>query len=287
MSNHQYADSRPEWESEVEDPRSQVFRSPDGIVGTKFTPEEMVEIEEAVMASRAWADDLYKGRHPTDTRSTDERAEDAWQAHISGAVHFDMGVCPYCGAIPALEPSRLCCKLNRWTSYALLDWAEDQYIDPIPGAAERFGQAMTSGDSAAADEAAATLIEATQTRNLEDAFVVAGLWPTPSCGGRHCFKTPTREWHAPNWCAAVDGSARDRKAWHEGGEVGRPPKPRRVDAEPDLLEGRTNGTSKEDSERYMAEHYRQLEKLYGVERVRQAREAQEAFDAAYEDCHET
>jgi hypothetical protein len=211
---------------------------PDGTVSITLTPEDRAEAEEAVISMRRRADEDYYRRHPNDPRSLEDREEDAWQAHFNGDLLIHMALCPYCGLVPDLVESRgYCCKLGRWLRDGMYDADQGEWLDRIEAAAARFGQAIANDDAEEADEAAAQLIDVTGTKNLEDAFVEAHLWPTPSCEGRHCFETPTRVWHAPNWCAEVDGTARDFKVWRDGGEIGPAPEQRTVEHEPWLLEG--------------------------------------------------
>jgi len=258
--------------------------NPAGATTVILTPEDLAAAEAAVAEMRSWADGEYKRRHPSDIRSWQERVEDAWEAHFSGGLSLDLAVCPHCGIVPDLNECRgYCCKLGRWLRDSALDEEVDEcYYRPIERAAARFSRAIANDDTAEADKAAAELIKATGTTNLDDAFVEANLWPTPSCGCMYCFETPTRVWHAPNFCTAVDGSARDFQAWRESGEVGPPPEHREVASEPRILSERTNQVTKEQLKHHKVEHERQLEVLYGADVVTTAREAQRAYEAEEE-----
>ena len=63
---------------------------------------------------RIWADILtqadenHKRLHPYDTRSWEDRVDDACEADINGELPLDMAVCPYCGEVPELTLA-VCC----------------------------------------------------------------------------------------------------------------------------------------------------------------------------------
>jgi hypothetical protein len=252
-----------------------------GGVVTRLSDEDIAEAEATVVKMRAWAQETYSSEHPEDHRSLDERINDVWNDHFNGTLDVWLAPCPYCGTVPALNDRRgLCCKLGRWFRDGVANAEQGEWLERIDRAAANFGQAMAEGDPAIANAATAELIEVTSTHNLEDAFTVARLWPSAPCGGRYCFKTPTRVWHAPNWCAEVDGSARDYKVWEEGGKVGPPPLPRIVESEPRLLDERRMSEEEIGASmvRHQAETERQLIELYGESAVARARAAQREFE---------
>jgi hypothetical protein len=253
---------------------------PGGIV-VQLSDEDITEVEAMVVNMRASEQETYSAEHPEDHRSLDERIDDVWNDHFSKTLSVWLAACPYCGIVPALNDRRgLCCKLGRWFRDAIENAEQKEWLERVDRTAANFGQAMAEGDPAIANAAAAELIEVTNTNNLEDALTVARLWPSAPCGGRYCFKTPTRVWHAPNWCAEVDGSARDRKVWEQGGRVGPPPMPRIVESEPRLLDERR--TSKEEQEaswlHHQSEDERRLIELYGESAVARAWAVQREFE---------
>ena len=118
-----------------------------------LTEEEMAQAAAFVAKAWAWADREYKRQHPTDRRSIEERAEDAWEAHYNGVLPFDMAVCPYCGSVPDLNERRgYCCKLNKWDDYHMMDEAFHEFYarlesgDPEAMALEAFNKARARSD---------------------------------------------------------------------------------------------------------------------------------------------
>jgi hypothetical protein len=256
----------------------------DGTVTLTIPAKTHASAASLVAQEMAWAQEEYERHYPSDTRSMEVRVEDAWQAHFNGDVQIGLAVCPYCGVIPALSTYGFCCELNEQLMDVVMQFNWPESVVRTNAAVTRFWHAIANDDSIEADEAAAELILLTNTRDLDDAFVILELWPRTSCRGGHCFETSTRVWHAPNWCVEVDGEARDMKAWCDGGQIGPRPKLRSGGEgyrfeEPSDEEKRL---SKERYQRYETERWNRLEELYGVEVVRKAREEQRASDAERE-----
>ncbi len=166
----------------------------------RFTDDDMAQMYAVADEALRAADEVYRLRHPADTRSLDERVEDAWEADFTKVLPLDMAQCPYCGLVPALVPSWFCCKLNRWLQNAILDAQADQY----------------------------------------DALLEAGDPATLALAAENERRAQRQE-------ADPEETARENRLEHE---------------------------------RQAVERDRRLEELYGVDVVREARKAQQDYDAA-------
>jgi hypothetical protein len=84
----------------------------DGIEIMTFGPVRITELDAGFAGMEAKTQEEYKRHHPSDTRSLEDRIDDARQADLNGELALEMAVCPYCGTVPALSIHGYCCKLG-------------------------------------------------------------------------------------------------------------------------------------------------------------------------------